>query len=260
MKQIIEYFDRSYIINLPDRTDRRRQVEREFSRIGVKLSGDQVRFYPAIRPTEMAGFWDLGVRGNFLSHKNVLELAQREGLANVLIFEDDVSFRHIDSAFERSLLTQLSREDWDVIFFGYLLPPDEGLKGPLMRWPKDILGMHFYAVNGRFIGSMLQYMNECERRPRDHPLGGPMPTDGAYNHIRYVTSNTNFFLSVPNLAHQRSSRTDIASTRNFDRIIWLRPFLRSARAVKHQLRMALDKKKLQHQCAGKLPPDSTGGS
>jgi glycosyl transferase family 25 len=254
VKQIIGYFDRSYIINLSDRTDRRRQVEREFRRVGVNIPSENVRLYTAIRPTDKAGFMDIGTRGNFTSHKNVLELANRDRLRNVLIFEDDVSFRNVEGAFEQKLLTQLAREDWDVVFFGYLSPPDEGLTGPLMRWPKDILGMHFYAVNGRFIGTMLEYMNECEMRPRDHPLGGPMTADGAYNHIRYVTPNINVFLSVPNLAHQRSSRTDIASTRGFDRIVWLRPFLRSARAVKHQLRMALDKKRLRRQLDKQEPP------
>jgi hypothetical protein len=34
MKRIVECFDRSYIINLKDRVDRRREVEHEFRRLG----------------------------------------------------------------------------------------------------------------------------------------------------------------------------------------------------------------------------------
>lgn len=241
MKQIIEYFDRSYIINLSDRIDRRLETEREFRRVGVNIPNEKVRFYTAIRPTDKAGFVNIGTRGNFTSHRNVLELASRDHLRNVLVFEDDVSFRSVEDDFEQNLVKQLSREDWDVVYFAYLSPPDHALKGPLTRWPNDIIGAHFYAVNGKFIGTMLQYMNECELRPRNHPAGGPMTADGAYNHVRYVIPNINVLLSVPSLAHQRSSRTDVSPTRIFDRIVWLRPILRVMRAIKHQLRMALDK-------------------
>lgn len=241
MKRIIEYFERSYVINLSDRADRRGQAEQEFRRVGIQIPNDTVRFYTATRPPDKGSFSDIGTRGCFVSHRDILQLASRERLRNVLVFEDDVSFRSIEDSFERELLAQLSKEeDWDVILFGYLSPHDDALIGPLARWPNDILGMHFYAVNGRFIPTMLRYMNECELRPRDHVDGGPMPADGAYNHVRYLNPEVKVLLSVPNLAHQRSSRTDIAETRIFDRIDWLRPILHGARSVKHQLRMALD--------------------
>jgi glycosyl transferase, family 25 len=247
MKQIIEYFDRSYVINLLDRTDRRRQAEQEFRRAGINIPNEKVKFYTASRPADKGKFSDIGTRGCFESHRNVLELANREQLPNVLIFEDDVSFRNVGGTFEQEVIAQLSHEDWDVVYFGYSIPPDDALTGPLMRWPKDIRGAHFYAVNGKFIRTMLQYMHECELRPRDHPDGGPMPADGAYNHVRYVIPGVNLFLSVPNLAHQRSSRTDIAQTHVFDGLVWLRPIMRGARAIKHRLRMALDKNKLRRQ-------------
>ncbi len=247
MKQIIEYFERSYVINLSDRTDRRRQAEEEFLRVGIHIPNENVRFYTATRPTDKGNFSDIGTRGCFVSHRDILQLASRERLGNVLVFEDDVSFRKIEIGFERQLLAQLSKQDWDVVLFGYLSPHDDALTGPLARWPKDILGMHFYAVNGPFIPTMLRYMNECELRPRDHVDGGPMPADGAYNHVRYLNPDVKVLLSVPNLAHQRSSRTDIAETRIFDRIDWLRPILHGARSVKHQLRMALDEYKLRQR-------------
>lgn len=247
MKQIIEYFDRSYVINLSDREDRRRQAQQEFRRVGIDIPNDNVRFFTATRPADRGNFSDIGTRGCFTSHKNILQLACQERLRNVLVFEDDVSFRSIGNGFERQLLAQLSKEDWDVVLFGYLSPDDDALTGPLARWPNDILGMHFYAVNGRFIPTMLQYMNECELRPRDHVDGGPMPADGAYNHLRHLNPDVKVLLSVPNLAHQRSSRTDIAETRIFDRIDWLRPILHRARSAKHHLRMALDAYKLRRR-------------
>ena len=250
MKKIIESFDRSYIINLSDRTDRRLQTEREFRLIGLNTPNEKVRFYTAYRPTQKAGFVNIGTRGNFTSHRNVLELADRDRLRNVLIFEDDVSFRNVESEFQDQLLTQLSAEDWDVVFFAYLSPLDQTLRGPLAHWSNDIIGAHFYAVNGRFIKTMLQYMNDCELRPRDHPAGGPMTADGAYNHVRYIIPNIKVLLTVPSLAYQRSSRTDVGPLRIFDRIAWLNPVLRFARAIKHQSRLSFEKYRSRERSGG----------
>src|SRR5947209_2748568 len=150
MKEIIDYFDRAYVINLADRTDRRRQVEREFSSVGFMIPNGKVQFYTAVRHTDKAGFPDVGTRGNFDSHRRVLEIANEERLRNVLIFEDDVCFRSIGDSFKQQLVAQLLREEWDVVCFGYLVPSDAGLAGPLLRWQDDFLGAQFYAVNGRF--------------------------------------------------------------------------------------------------------------
>jgi len=243
MQQIIQYFDRAYIINLVDRTDRRHQMEREFRKIGLQAPSEKVRFYAATRPTDRGNFPDLGSRGNFTSHRDVLDLASRDGLRNILVFEDDISFRHVSGNIARQIIERVERNDWDVIFFGYLRPSEDDLVGPLMTWPNEIMGAHFYAVNGAFINTMRRYMRECEARPAGHPDGGPMLADGAYNHVRRVIPNVRVLLAVPNLAHQRSSRTDVHPTPMFDRIVWLAPLLQRARAVKHQLRMTLDRQR-----------------
>src|SRR5271167_60428 len=96
MKRIIEYFDRAYIINLEDRPDRREEVKEEFQRVGIKVPDQRVRFYTAKRLTDRAFFSDVGIRGCFTSHRDILERASQDKLRNVLVFEDDVSFRDID--------------------------------------------------------------------------------------------------------------------------------------------------------------------
>jgi len=245
MKQIFEFFDRTYIINLEDRLDRRRQAEREFARIGITIPTEKVRFYTATRPADRGTFPDIGTRGNFTSHRAVLDLANNDRLRNVLICEDDVSFRSVDAAIVQQIVKQLAQESWDVVYFGYLQPSDDGLIGPLIDCPSDIMGAHFYAVNGRFIGTMLQYMRRCEFLPLGHPEGGPITADGAYNHVRYVIPNIRMLLSVPNLAHQRSSRTDVHPTGILDRIISVRPILLGARTIKHAFRMIMDKNRLR---------------
>lgn len=247
MKELIEYFDRSYIINLEDRLDRRRQVEQEFLRIGMKIPNETVHFYTAKRFTEKGNFPDIGTRGNFTSHKEILRLANLDRLRNLLVFEDDVSFRRIDPAIVTQIVKRLDAEEWDVAYFGYLSPSDDALTGPLVAWPADVLGAHFYAVNGPFIVPMHQYMSKCELLPPGHPEGGPITADGAYNHVRYVTPNVRVLLSVPSLAHQRSSRTDLHPLSIFDRLLWLRPMLQQVRAVKHSLRMLADRNRLRRR-------------
>jgi hypothetical protein len=92
MKQLIEYFDRAYIINLVDRPDGRRQGERDLGSLESTYQMKRFDLYgiPPHRPGAL-----FGVRGCFTRHRNVLELANREGLRNVLIFEDDVSLRSL---------------------------------------------------------------------------------------------------------------------------------------------------------------------
>jgi glycosyl transferase, family 25 len=77
VKQLIEYFDRAYIINLVDRPDRRRQVQREFRLAGINIPNEKVQFYTAFRPADKGRFHSVGVRGCFTSRRNVLELANR---------------------------------------------------------------------------------------------------------------------------------------------------------------------------------------
>ncbi|MGA2408983.1 MAG: LPS biosynthesis glycosyltransferase [Candidatus Binataceae bacterium] len=247
MKPIIDYFDRSYIINLEDRRDRREEVIREFRGLGVSVPSQKVRFYTAKRLTERGSFPDAGTRGNFTSHRDVLALASHDKLRNVLVFEDDVSFRNVDASVVNQVVTALAQNAWDIVYFGYLLPSEEGLEGPLANFSKEVLGGHFYAVNGGFINPLLQFMNQCEIRPQGHPDGGPMTADGALNHIRNQIPDMRVMVAVPNLAHQRSSPTDIHARPMFDRFAVLRPLVRRARVIKHKLRMAVDTNRLRRK-------------
>jgi len=240
---LIDYFDRAYIINLPDRADRRRAVRKAFNSVGIVIPSQKVRFYSAVRPAEKGDFYALGARGSFNSHREVLKLAAADGLRNVLVFEDDVAFRWFPEDLLASIVSGLSQKDWDVVYFGYLEPRSTNLKGPLAAWPDATLGGHCYAVNGHFFKTMIGYMDECEVRPRDHPLGGPMSRDGVYNHIRQVIPNVRVLLCIPGLAFQRSSRTDISEVRFFDRILWMRPALSFLRGIKTKLRVLVDRAK-----------------
>ncbi len=233
MRRIIDFFDRAYIINLEDRVDRKLGVEKEFQKIGIEIPDDKIQFYTSTRPTEQGDFPSLGARGSFTSHRDVLELALSNSLKNVLVFEDDVGFNKFNDRDVENILGKLSEETWDIIYFGYEKPADLNLDGPLADWKQDTIGGQFYGVNQPFIEKMAQYMHDCETRPVGHPDGCPTFRDGAYNHIRYLEPEIRVLLSVPNLAGQRSSRTDLHPLKFYDRLKWMRPVVDGIRAIKN---------------------------
>jgi len=240
MKRLISKFDRAYIISLRDRLDRRQEVEKEFKKIGLNIPNEQVHFYTATRPTERGTFHSLGARGAFTSHRNVLELAATDKLQNVLVFEDDVSFRNVGEDCISQIIAQLSDRNWDLLYFGYISPSDKALVGPLMPWTHITLGTHFYAVNGRFMGRMLEYMRESEAGPAGDADHGPTSADGIYNRVRLRNPDIRVLLAVPSLAFQRNSRTDLQPVSVFDRVQFLAPGIRTARKLKHYVRKTLD--------------------
>lgn len=236
MKQIIDAFDRAYIINLEDRSDRRRGCEREFQKLGIEVPSEKIRFYTAIRPTEQGLFPTLGSRGSFTSHRAVLDLAIQDDLKNLLVFEDDICFRDIEPRVLEKMANELSRISWDVIYFGYEYPRIGAVEGPLIPCPGVTIGGHFYAVNGAFMREMSRYMHDCETRPSDHPDGGATFRDGAYNDRRARTREIKTFLAVPSLAGQRSSRTDLHPLKFYDRLKFMRPVVNALRMAKNRWR------------------------
>jgi hypothetical protein len=137
---------------------------------------------------------------------------------------------------ENSLLTQIRAAEWDLLFLGRAMPPDDDFPPPLSRCNVDIKGTQFYAVNGHFFRRILEFMEACESRERNHPDGGPMPIDGIYNHIRYGRPDISLFVASPNLAFQRSSRSDITPNKLIDQIGWLQGLVNFARSVKNRMR------------------------
>ena len=237
MKQIVDHFDRAYIINLRERTDRRQQTIKEFAKIGIDVPSARVQFHTADRPTDRAGFPSIGARGSFTSHLKILDLARQGGLQNVLVFEDDIGFEGTATDAVERIACGLSGMDWDVVYFGRLAPGAITASEPLAAWDGPTTGGHFYGVNGAFIGRMAEFMHACESRPPGHPHGGPMFRDGAYNHVRRVMPDVRVLLANPNLATQRSSRTDLHALRVYDRVACLRPLVNALRSVKNRFQV-----------------------
>jgi hypothetical protein len=203
--RLLDLFDRIYVINLPERSDRRREMLCELERIGL---GDDPRlsFFTAIRPAQPGTFTSVGARGVYESQKAILaEAASTQ--TSVLILEDDCSFAP-------EAATYRTGAEWDIFYGGY----DASDPSHLHR--SDIVGAHmmgFSRTGAQLVSTYLEQLT-CDGI---HP-----PIDAAYVWYRRAYPNTKTHFAVPPLAHQRSSRSDI-SPRLHDRL----PFVRDVASI-----------------------------
>lgn len=227
---LLQSFDRICIINLPQRTDRRRAVTRELARLGVAVDGVRVRFVEAIRPESAGAFPSIGARGCFLSHLQVLRQARAEGVQRLLVLEDDVMFTR---ALERAdaLAAGLREGGWSLAYPGHV---QAALPGPL-RWVTSdapLVCAHCVAYTDEVLPQVIAHLEACLQRPVGHPLGSPMHVDGALTLLRRQQPDLVTWMASQTLARQRSSRSDIIGPSWIDR--W--PGAAWARALRNSWR------------------------
>jgi hypothetical protein len=231
--KICDFFDRTYIINLPDRPDRRRAVVQELQFIGESLTPGRVELFPGIRPDDRGNFPSLGARGCFLSHLGVLKQARADRLNHVLVMEDDLLLSKYFKKHEAGLVEQLQATDWDLVYLG-LHEKNPMVDEPveLTLWTQPLVKAHFYGVNGNTLDRLIVFLETLLQRPPGHAEGGPMHVDGAYNTFRQQNPDIIARIALPNLGCQRSSRSDIATNAWFDRLPIVTDVMTTARSVK----------------------------
>ena len=218
----MDYWPRTYVINLRSRTDRRRETEHELYWSDWPTP---VEWFSAIAPRRAGGFPSPAVRGCFLSHLEVLRDARDEGLPRVIVLEDDVAFRDIVT----DRLAEVERrdgEDWGLCYLGHRLALGE----PGVHSCSPSLGietLHAYAVSQWVYDELIEFLEALLGRVPGHPDGGPMFPDAAFSWFRRV-HEVKTLAVVPSLAYQRSSRSDL-SPRWFDRVPVLRSVADTAR-------------------------------
>lgn len=232
-----DFFERAYVINLPSRTDRRRAMERELRRAGLPLASGKVEIFPAIRPDDPGPFPSIGIRGCYESHVSILRQAREQGWRNVLIMEDDLTIADRYRDAEDRLMAQLAGLDWDFVYFGHTLELSPADGAPVLQpFPGPIVTAHFYGINARVLGPLLEALDLMRTRPPGHPDGGPMHIDAAYTTFRAQHPEVITLVANPNLGWQRSSRSDIHASRWFDRTPGFRELVNWLRAGRGKLR------------------------
>ena len=238
---LLELFDRTYVINLAERRDRRRQTERELARhFPATAIAERVRFYDAIRPDDDGPIGNRGSYGCFLSFVDILATAAADDLGSVLVLQDDVHFLPAYRAHAAWAVEALATGHWDVAQLGYIDQhgaTDEHLADApvLCDFDGEVIGAHCVGFRGGAIEAMLEHLRTVIAGEPGDPLLGPMPVDGAFNTFTWVHPEVRRLLPVPNLVGQRSSRSDIRPKRH-DQIGAIRPLLGVGRSALERLR------------------------
>lgn len=230
---VLEYFQQIYVINLPNRRDRRVEMAEQLEKIGLSFDSPAVRLFAAFRPDDPDGFPNIGARGCFMSHLGVLQDARERKFERILIFEDDLNFSPDFTARIDRVIAELEQVDWSVFYGGYAMsdPPQPNGNGAIAQAeaPTSIQTAHFIGFRGPAIAEVTSFLEEVLERPPGDPRGGPMHVDGAYGWFRFLSPSKITLVSVPRLGYQRSSRTDIHALRWYDMapgsrqaISWLR--------------------------------------
>lgn len=234
--KILDFFQRGYIINLPERTDRRKGAEIELKKLGMTVTPGKLEFFPGIRPTESHGFPSIGACGCFLSHLQILKQARTDGLANVLIMEDDLLINHKFKDVEASITEQLSQREWDMAYFGDSTDRPVVLPVQFNVLNHEIRTTTFYGIKAAAIDRLIQFLEAIQSRPAGHPDGGPMHLDGAYNMFRQQNPDLVTIQTNGGLVAQRSSRSDIFPNAWYENLPGVSPVLSLMRQGKLLLR------------------------
>lgn len=193
---IFDHFDKIRIISLAQRTDRRRDMDRELKRVGL-TENPRVEYFDAIRPDDAGSFSSVGARGCYASHRALLKNAASDG-ESILILEDDCFFYPTANA------TFVS-PSFDIFYGGFTAA------NPLEVQRSDIQGAHmmgFSARGARLVSDYLENLT-CEGI---HP-----PIDAAYVWFRRAFPEVATIFASPQMAGQRASRSDIAELAWYDR-------------------------------------------
>ena len=231
---LLDYFDRCYVVNLPERADRRREMQQELGDAGMPFAPGRVELLTAVRPPDAGLFPSLGARGCFESHHRILRQARAEGLRNILVMEDDLTIDPRLGTYAAEMIETLRTNDWGFVYFGHALEQatPANSRTVLQPYSGPLMTTHFYGINGAIFDRLLNFFDALLQRPPGHPDGSPMHVDGAYSTFRKQNPDVLTLITVPSLGGQRSSRSDIYPNQWFDRWPLFRELAAMARRVR----------------------------
>jgi glycosyl transferase, family 25 len=234
-------FDAIYLINLRERTDRRRELEAELDSVGLLPGDPKLVWLNAVRPETCGEFPNIGAYGCFLSHLACLQAAAASKHKRILIMEDDASFPRSAANRLRDALTRLRDSEWQIWYGGHLFvgndqPYSHGW-GTLIDSTVGIQKTHCIGVQGvATIDSIQKFFELILTRPAGHSEAGPMHVDGAYSTWRTLNPEAVTRAAIPEICVQRSSRSDVAAISMVDRYAVTRLIARPLRKLRNYMR------------------------
>jgi hypothetical protein len=123
--------------------------------------------------------------------------------------------------------------EWDIVYFGHPFEGSSNLSEPVWKVVDEPIHLsHFYAVNGKSLGKLRDFLFQVMERPPGHPDGGPMHYDAALNTLIQSNKEILAYYFTWSLGYQRPSRTDLHELSIVDRA----PILRSVMAMLRRLK------------------------
>ncbi len=194
---IIDFFSKTYCINLDRRKDRWNECLLEFKNKEL----DNIERVSAIDGKDLM-FFSQKVNSSalalILTNEKIFESAIKNDFETILILEDDVEFT--DQVKDISSFIEKLPENWDMIYFGGNHNTHVGYKSPEVINDKVVKLHHTYSthcvgVNKRAYQFILERI-----RKKDQPL------DVIYSDLQKKLNVYSFF---PAIATQRVSFSDI---------------------------------------------------
>lgn len=185
------YFDAIYCINLDADVDRREKMQERFKELGIH---NRVRFFSAIATPESHHI------GCALSHRAIITSAKKQGLDNVLVFEDDAMFLDDTLQFLAQSVEELKAQDWNIFYMGGHkwdrdFPMVNGCSS--LKKPIGLTTTHALAYNSRIFDRILDdipgEINEVREWLKEH--------SGIDQYLREIDK---LYLSEPVVASQLS--------------------------------------------------------
>ena len=140
-----DVIDKVYYINLNKRPDRREHIEKQLENTNLE--------YERFEAIEH----QLGSIGCTMSHIEVLKLAKKNHFKNVLILEDDFTFK-IDPSYLEEQVSQIG-DDYDVLLLAYNLINGEDFS-PILGKVVESKTTSGYIVNERYYDTLIQNYEE----------------------------------------------------------------------------------------------------
>lgn len=231
---LLGFADRIFVINLPERADRRREVRAQFTGAGWDPDDPEISYFDAVKPDSLGEFPSIGAHGCFMSHLGILQQASDHGLNAIAIFEDDLDFAGDFAERLGDVEAALANTDWKIFYGGYEAPTPPPAKGPVTPAGPEVTlrTTHFICLRGEAIPLARDYLTAMAGRPAGSAEGGPMHVDGAYQWFRRAYPQFECYMATPPLGVQRSSKSDIAPLRWFDKTPLIKDAVGALRKLK----------------------------
>jgi glycosyl transferase family 25 len=192
-------------INLDTRPDRNEEILSELNQININM--DKVHRLSAVKRK-----W--GALGCSLSHIACMKTILEKGWKRTLVLEDDAGFEAKDverwNAGVIDINAKIKSDNYDVIFLGgFVRDPNGPLKTDLttIYQTKNTSCTHAYVIKHEYAQKLLEHTETAvQMMMKDAPNVKQFNLDNAWS---AMMARDRWFISIPTLAYQRESFSDI---------------------------------------------------